>query len=86
MISGVHVKVLLALLYAMFLMGVAFVLECLARRSQKGQTVTGTQALSTFMVLTIGSVPQVNGWCSRRLISAGLPFIARRRMPATLVR
>lgn len=35
MISGVHVEVLLALLYAMFLMGVAFVLEWLARRSHK---------------------------------------------------
>ena len=35
MIWGVHLEVLLALAYALFLMSVAFLLECLARRSQK---------------------------------------------------
>jgi len=35
MILGIHVEVLFALTYAFFLMGVAFVLEALARRSQK---------------------------------------------------
>lgn len=33
MISGVHVEVILAASYAMFLVGVAFTLECLARHS-----------------------------------------------------
>lgn len=35
MIWGVHLEVFLALAYALFLMGVAFLLERLARRSQK---------------------------------------------------
>ena len=35
MIWGVHTEVFLALAYALFLMGVAFLLERLARRSQK---------------------------------------------------
>lgn len=35
MIFGVHLEVFLALTYAAFLVGVAFSLECLARRSQK---------------------------------------------------
>jgi hypothetical protein len=35
MISGVHVEVLLAAIYAIFLVGVAFVLEFLARHSHK---------------------------------------------------
>ena len=35
MIEGLHIEVLLALTYALFLMAVAFVLERLARRSQK---------------------------------------------------
>lgn len=35
MIWGVHAEVLLALVYAVFLTGVAFLLESLARRSQK---------------------------------------------------
>lgn len=35
MISGVHIEVLLASAYAMFLVGVAFVLELLARHSHK---------------------------------------------------
>jgi hypothetical protein len=34
-ILGVHLEVFLALVYALFLMGVAFLLEQLARRSQK---------------------------------------------------
>lgn len=33
MICGMHLEVLLALTYSLFLTGVAFVLECLARRS-----------------------------------------------------
>ena len=35
MIKGLHIEVILALTYALFLMAVAFVLERLARRSQK---------------------------------------------------
>jgi hypothetical protein len=35
MISGVHLEVLLAISYAVFLMGVAFILELLARHSHK---------------------------------------------------
>jgi hypothetical protein len=35
MISGVHVEVILAASYAIFLLGVAFILECLARHSHK---------------------------------------------------
>jgi hypothetical protein len=35
MISGVHVEVILAVSYALFLVGVAFTLECLARHSHK---------------------------------------------------
>ena len=35
MISGVHVEVLLAAIYAIFLVSVAFVLEFLARHSHK---------------------------------------------------
>jgi hypothetical protein len=35
MILGVHLEVLLALIYALFLMGIAFLLELLARRSHK---------------------------------------------------
>jgi hypothetical protein len=35
MIRGVHLEVFQALAYALFLMAVAFLLECLARRSQK---------------------------------------------------
>jgi hypothetical protein len=35
MINGLHIEVFLALIYALFLMAVAFLLERLARRSQK---------------------------------------------------
>jgi hypothetical protein len=35
MILGVHVEVLLALVYALFLMAVAFLLELVARHSHK---------------------------------------------------
>jgi hypothetical protein len=35
MISGVHVEVILAVGYAIFLLGMAFILECLARYSHK---------------------------------------------------
>ncbi|MEO8725712.1 MAG: hypothetical protein ABI383_06270 [Acidobacteriaceae bacterium] len=35
MISGIHVEVLLAAVYAVFLAGVSFILEALARRSHK---------------------------------------------------